>query len=49
MGHDFSSLPDKSGKFVGFLGGELPLGENEIRNKPSKIFRQMFSVQQKSS
>lgn len=43
LGHDFSAVLTKSGSFSSFLGGELNPGENEIRNKPPKIFRQFFS------
>lgn len=45
MGHDFSAVLGKNGKFIDFLGGELPPGKNEIRNKAPKIFQQLFSVQ----
>ncbi|MGN7885424.1 transglutaminase-like domain-containing protein [Dyadobacter sp. 22481] len=45
MGHDFSSVLTKEKKFIGFLGGELPPGSNEIRNRAPKIFRSMFAQQ----
>lgn len=45
MGHDFSAVLSKSGKFIDFLGAELPPGENEFRGKAPKVFRQMFPVQ----
>lgn len=45
MGHDFSAVLSKNGKFIDFLGGELSPGKNEIRNKAAKIFEQQFAVQ----
>lgn len=45
MGHDFSAALSKEGTFVGFLGGELDPGSNEIRNRAPKIFRSTFSQQ----
>jgi hypothetical protein len=43
LGHDFSAVLSKEGKFIDFLGGELPPGSNELRNNPPKIFRNGFS------
>jgi len=47
MGHDFSAVLSKTGKFIDFLGAELPPGENELRGKAPKVFRQMFPIQNK--
>ncbi len=44
MGHDFSSVIAKDGTFVDFLGGELPPGKNEIRDKAPKIYRKTYSI-----
>lgn len=46
MGHDFSAVLGKDGNFLDFLGGELPPGENEIRDVAPKIYRKTFSIQE---
>ena len=46
MGHDFSSVLSKEGEFIGFLGGDLNPGKNEIKNKAPKIYRETFSSRQ---
>lgn len=48
QGHHFSSVISKEGKFIDFLGGELQPGQNEIRDKASKVFRETFSIQPKT-
>ena len=51
MGHDFSSVLGKDGKFIDFQGAENPPAGTiikstlEDRDKPPKIFRQTFSIQ----
>jgi hypothetical protein len=49
MGHDFSSVLSREGKFVDFLGADLPPGKNEIKNKVPKIYRETFSFKTISS
>ncbi len=45
MGHDFTAVLNKQGKFIDFLGSEHHPGENDIYNSPPKIFRQTFETQ----
>jgi len=45
IGHDFSSVLSKKGKFIDFIGAELQPTENGIGNIPPKIYRQTYQNQ----
>ena len=47
MGHDFSAVLSKEGKFIDFLGGEHDPGKNRFGTTPAKIYNETFSLQEK--
>lgn len=46
MGHDFSAVISKDGKFVDFLGGEHDPGKNKFGTTPAKIYNETYSIQE---
>lgn len=48
MGHDFSAVLSREGKFIDFLGGENDPGKNKFGVTPTKIYHRTFSLQEKS-